>query len=136
MKGRGNNYERGAALERKVKAFLEQRGWFCMRGAGSHGAVDIWATRAGVQLFVQAKTNGFLQEQEWNDLLAVARQYQAVPILARKGPRGTPVELLAINGPKIPNSRNQPLTHFPVDFRGYQPSDPPEKTAVIASNEA
>ena len=57
-----NNYTRGAAFERTVKAYLEFLGYYAVRAAGSHGLTDVIALKHdGIDrehhvLFIQCKT--------------------------------------------------------------------------------
>lgn len=51
------NYKRGANLERKVKAYFEERGYKASRSAGSHGTYDVWATNFRSLALVQCKDN-------------------------------------------------------------------------------
>jgi len=49
------NYIRGAALERKIKKFYEEKGCLASRSAGSHGMIDVWATDFKTLFLVQCK---------------------------------------------------------------------------------
>lgn len=49
------NYQRGADVERSVRAYLESEGWYVIRSAGSKGAVDLLAGLAGITLALQVK---------------------------------------------------------------------------------
>lgn len=49
-------YTRGRSREYQVLRKLRQEGWLCSRSAASHGAVDIFAGRAGRILMVQVKS--------------------------------------------------------------------------------
>lgn len=60
-----NNYARGAQFERKVKDYLESKGFYAVRAAGSHGLTDVIAIAplkylledmGAVILFIQCKT--------------------------------------------------------------------------------
>ena len=82
------NYDRGAAFERKVKADLISKGWFAVRSAGSHGAVDVIAHHKSFTLFVQCKSDGVLSLKERKKLQRLAKKHGAAPILADKRERG------------------------------------------------
>ena len=41
---------RGSAREHAVKRLLESEGWAVTRGAGSHGAADLWAAKGAVTI--------------------------------------------------------------------------------------
>lgn len=77
-----NNYVRGAAFERQVKAYLEAQGWFAIRAAGSHGLVDVLAiTPTGSVCFIQCKTGkAKMSKQDKMDLDALASKYGAIPM--------------------------------------------------------
>jgi Holliday junction resolvase len=78
-----NKYQKGARLERKVIHDLEEKGWFCVRSAGSKGALDIVAFKGDDRLFIQAKNNGKpLSLKEWNVVFELALAHVAIPIFA------------------------------------------------------
>ncbi len=41
---------KGSARERQARKLLESEGWAVTRGAGSHGAADLWAAKFGTTL--------------------------------------------------------------------------------------
>ncbi len=98
-----SQYRRGADFERAcMKALLAQGAVYVCRSAGSHGPVDLIAfyeplhTRAkergwGLYHFVQAKRSGRISRADKWALVELAAQCGAVPVLAKAGPRGTPV---------------------------------------------
>lgn len=49
------NYVNGITFERKLKHLLEDRGWYVMRSAGSHGIADLIAIQAGVTMIISCK---------------------------------------------------------------------------------
>jgi Holliday junction resolvase len=52
------SYARGAARERQVADKLRTEGWYVMRSAASHGAIDLIALRAGDKpRLLQVKTD-------------------------------------------------------------------------------
>jgi len=78
-----NRYQKGARLERRVIQELEANGWFCVRSAGSKGAVDIVAFKGDDRLFIQAKNDGkALSLKEWNIVFELARAHAAIPLFA------------------------------------------------------
>ena len=81
------NYARGADFEREIRTDLTKNGWYAVRSAGSHGAVDVLAFNRGLALFVQAKRNGAFPPGERKSLLEIATKHGACPVLAlrRKG---------------------------------------------------
>ena len=106
------NYDRGAAFERKVRDHLEGLGYAAVRSAGSHSPTDVVACRAdqsGVTiLFVQCKTNGRLDPEEWNDFIDFCETGGAVPLLAKKGKGGRGIIYSRLTGRKDGGGR-QPL---------------------------
>jgi len=82
-------YEKGACFERKIKKFLQKKGWFVSRSAGSKGLVDLTACRRvplgspPVVFFIQAKL-GAVTYPELERLTFLAEEYGAIPILARR----------------------------------------------------
>lgn len=50
------HYEKGARLERELKAKLEKDGYYCIRAAGSHGLFDLMAWNDHEVLLIQCKT--------------------------------------------------------------------------------
>jgi len=58
-------YASGRRFEWRVKRFLERRGWFVVRSAGSHGIADLVALRRGCPpMLVQCKADGRLSPAE------------------------------------------------------------------------
>lgn len=48
-------YQRGIALEYKIKKLLEHEGWTVLRTAGSHGEYDLIAYKNREVIFIQLK---------------------------------------------------------------------------------
>lgn len=80
-------YARGAAFEREVKKALEAAGFSVLRSPRSAGAFDLLAVRRGETLFVQCKKHGACPPEEWDRLLALAREKGAVAIIAARAAR-------------------------------------------------
>lgn len=95
------NGTRGAAFERTTRARLEAEGWHCVRSAGSRGPADLYAFRDGDVWLVQCKIGGRLGPAERDELVNLAAvlsggPLKVTPILAVRGPRGTPVVLSVV----------------------------------------
>ena len=127
-----NAYASGANFERKVEDYLMRQGYFCRRSPGSKGrkskdermneldakqsVVDIIAIKklsnSILLLYIQCKVKGVIGKREWDTLLEVATEYGAVPILAQRGARRGPYEVIpdmrVILAPKVPYARQQP----------------------------
>lgn len=110
------NRAAGDRFEYKVRDMLVDAGWFVMRSPASKSAVDLFITRAGRDhgcsevLFVQCKTNGRLDPGEWDNLVDLAVQFGADPVLAYRPSRGM-VRFLLLTGHKERGRRldNQPV---------------------------
>ncbi len=110
------NYARGSKFEYKVRDALKAQGAiYVCRSAGSHGPVDLIAVFPAVWhglvsgdrrtwAFVQAKRDGRISKADRWALVELAAQCGAVPVLAKAGPRGTPV-VLEILG-RVPASQD------------------------------
>ena len=83
-----SNYEKGRALEHRVRTHLREEGYEVLRTAGSKSKVDLVAIKAGQILFVQCKRSGALPPAEWNALWDLAQMVGAVPVLAEQLVRG------------------------------------------------
>lgn len=51
------NYNRGADLERKIKALYEKKDYFCIRTAGSHSVCDLIAFNENETVLIQCKSS-------------------------------------------------------------------------------
>lgn len=89
-----SNYNRGRELEYRVKDFLTDNGYWCIRAASSKGIADLVAMKAGETLMVSCKTKTLPGPAERVELVRVARMVGAVPIVATRGARGTGRPLL------------------------------------------
>lgn len=86
-------YRRGRDFEYRVRDELLSRGYWVIRAAGSHGAVDLLALHTSEpMLFVQCKRDGRLPKCEAEELRSLARLYQARAMLAC-GPKVQLVEV-------------------------------------------
>lgn len=75
------HYIAGRAFEYRVIRDLQERGFWCIRAAGSKGAVDILALAKGQILLVQAKTSGKFPRSERDVLALLAQDLDATPVL-------------------------------------------------------
>ncbi len=79
--------KRGIRFERRVKSFLEDHGWFCIRAAGSK-PIDIVAWKDNIIWLIECKTGRASSAKETekivNTLLTASEPLQnAVPVVAR-----------------------------------------------------
>lgn len=84
------NYSRGAAAERRVKKYFEERGFFVVRSAGSHSPVDLVALRDGRVTLVQVKSGqGRMSRAEVEKFCRLGQQYGAYSVVIARVRRGT-----------------------------------------------
>lgn len=107
------NYQNGAQFERECKAELEERGFHCVRSAGSHSPADIIALRKGsVPVAVQCKRDGRLDPDEWNEFVDWCEESGCNPVLAKKVRGG--IKWHSIFGKKKPGGGKQPMTDWSI----------------------
>ncbi len=82
MNGRRNLKRKGADFERRVKSFLEKRGYFVVRSAGSKGVADLVALSKNEKLLVTCKKRNYLSGNEINSLVKKAAEIDGKPIFA------------------------------------------------------
>ena len=80
-----SSYRKGRALEYAVILELKKRGYrFFIRSAGSKGAIDVLASNGMEILAIQVKKNGYINEEEKQQLKAAAEAFKAKPCLIFK----------------------------------------------------
>jgi Holliday junction resolvase len=99
------HYQVGRAFEYRIKDFFIKQGYFVMRSPQSKGKVDILAYNKGECIFCQAKLHGAIGVAEWNELLALAEQFGAIPVLAQN--ENHKLRFYKIIGMASPNERNR-----------------------------
>ena len=72
------NYQRGYRLELLAKRELIARGYYVVRSAGSHGAVDLVAMKEKELLLIQVGTYGSKDEQDFELLRRVPAPPSAI----------------------------------------------------------
>lgn len=113
-----NNRSRGDYFERQVRDALRAAGWYVIRSAGSQGAADLIALRAGnTPLLVQCKLGGRISRPERQALLDAAFGAGGRPIVALR-PQGGRIQLLAI----LESHRLAPLDLLRVPTRPQPPA--------------
>lgn len=82
-------YSAGAAFEREVKRWLEDRGWLVIRSAGSHGIADLVALQRGRRTrLIQCKIGkSAFNAADAEALRAAAHAAGAIGVLVRRRPR-------------------------------------------------
>jgi len=77
-------YRVGRATENKARAVLHRAGFVTLRSWMSRSPADLVALRAGtVPWLVQVKKGGYMSPQERVDLIVMAAQAGATPVLCR-----------------------------------------------------
>lgn len=122
-----SNYRNGSAMERRTKANLERDGYFVIKSAGSKGAADLVAIKAGEILLVQCKLDSYVAPGEWNRLWELSRSIGAVPVVVGRGQT-----VMRITGPKTRPGARQPWEAFSWD----RVADPDPKGAGPAMVDA
>lgn len=72
----------GRRFEIRCLRHLRDNGYWAIRSPASRTAIDLVAIKPGQTLFIQCKVGGRLDPGPWNELIDLARQYGAVPVLA------------------------------------------------------
>ena len=90
-----NHYRTGRDFEHKVRAHLIDNGYDVVRAAGSKTKADLIAIKPGQVLIIQCKATALPSPHERAEILRIAACIPGagLAIIARKGPRGTPVKL-------------------------------------------
>jgi len=65
------NYQKGRRFEYKVKKWLEERGWICVRSAGSKSPFDLVAMKDGQTLPIQCKYGTKIARAEMKELIII-----------------------------------------------------------------
>ena len=76
-------YERGRGFEYRTANHYKSLGWFVMRSAGSHTAVDLIAIKGKEMKLIQCKRDGRISESEKEEMRKLALPIGAEAILAR-----------------------------------------------------
>ena len=107
-------YRRAANQERRLAHTLTQLGHDVIRAAGSHGAFDLLATRAGHSLAISAKRDRHsISPAEWHALWTLHIRHDWTPLIAdMTGPRHT-TRLWELRGDK---PRNAPIDHWLSEY--------------------
>lgn len=80
---------RGDYFERQTRTALTDDGWIVIRSAGSLGAADLVAMRAGrAPLLISCKVSGRIGRAERKRLLDTCVRADALPIVAMRKRRG------------------------------------------------
>ena len=109
-----SSYSNGMAMERRTKAKLERDGYYVVKSAGSKGAADLVAVKAGEILFIQCKLDSYVAPEEWNVLWGLCQRTGAVPVVVGRGQK-----VWRITGPKTGlRGQRQPWEPWAWDAAG------------------
>lgn len=79
------SYIKGRNIEYKVKKWLEEKGYYCIRSAGSHGIIDLFCGNGKKLLAIQVKTSlSQIKQEELKKLRAAAEKLKAKPVIIDK----------------------------------------------------
>ena len=115
MTAGNHNKRNGTVRENRVRALLEDDGYFVVRSAGSGGVADLVALKPGQVLLVQVKSETYLGPAEWNALWFTAANTRAVPIHAAKLPSSRRVVWHRLTGPKTVVTKRPPWAEWTPD---------------------
>jgi len=84
------NYHRGRNFEYRVKKYLEEKGYFVVRSAGSHGIFDLIAIEKldyGVSYDnfvygIQCRVDGKVKKEEIEEMKKIYENFGIIPIIA------------------------------------------------------
>ncbi len=80
-----SRYSKGARFERRVKKYLEDLGFYCVRSAGSRGEFDIVAFKC-IVFGIQVKIDEKKIRYEKDKLIEAEAKYKIIPLFAvRRG---------------------------------------------------
>ena len=97
-----SGYSDGRKLEYAAMLDLTENGYWTIRAAGSKGAADIVAIKAGQLIFIQCKRSGVMAPAERAVLLDLATMFKGIPLCARwvkAGRAARTVEFRQLTGP-------------------------------------
>lgn len=95
-----NHYRTGRDFEWRTRSVLRDAGYEVIRAAGSKTKADLLAIKAGELLFIQCKRTALPSPAERRALLHMTEHLVgAHALIARRGPRGTPVVFERLTGP-------------------------------------
>jgi Holliday junction resolvase len=124
------NRAAGDRFEYRVRDTLVSQGWVVSRSAGSQGAMDLVALKAGrAPLLVSCKTNGRIDPWERQRLLGVAEQAGAMPVVVwRVRPGVMAMDRLTPSGARVHVAEE---VRMPADR--YKAPSPMRAAAALAA---
>lgn len=80
------NYSKGYMLEWKTKKLLEEKEWMVFRSPASKDVADLFATKAGKSVLIQAKKTSRKEKKSLyiyglDGLIETAQKHRAIPLL-------------------------------------------------------
>jgi hypothetical protein len=113
-----NHAVAGRNLEWEVRHELEADGYSVIRSAGSKGAVDLIAIKAGQVLFVQVKRTTPPSPAAWNLLFDLAEMASAIPVLATARPKPITYQRITARKTAPPRRASALTVPFHTDLPG------------------
>lgn len=115
-------YVKGRQLEYAVVKVLRRHGWWPQRTKRSLTCCDVSGMRADLNVLVQCKLNGRLGIDEWNELIDLAEQTGAVPLLATHEKSLARIQWYRLDARKRRGVRQrQPMTPVRLTAAGVVP---------------
>lgn len=109
----------GKAAEKRVREDLVSNGYRLIQTHLSRTAADVHAGKSGQRLAIQVKrtpkSGGGVGVAEWNELIDIAADFDAIPLIAF-APDKNHITYHRITGRKDGSGRRQPWEPFAVDF--------------------
>jgi hypothetical protein len=97
-----NTARKGRRVEHRVRAVLEQQGYWVMRAAGSKGACDLIAKKPGMEALISIKSNGYPSQEELINLAAIPDSGNSVRWVIRWPDRADPVlRVVSLHGAEL-----------------------------------
>ena len=94
------SYKKGYRLEQRVRKFLEERGFFVVRSAGSKSPVDLLAGDGHDLLAIQVKAGKDMTRKERLALIEAAEKLKAHPIFAKREKYGRKIKFYYVKPDK------------------------------------
>ncbi len=88
-------YQSGYRFERRVMEYLQKRGYYVIRSAGSHGVFDLVAIWNYDVRGIQCKKDGRISREEKDQMIEAGKKYGIMPVLAYSKGKKIQFELLS-----------------------------------------
>lgn len=95
-----SNYAKARDFEYRVRDNMAANGYISIRSPASKTPADVYCIGWDRKVFIQCKTDGRLDTDEWNRFWRYCRSVDAVPVLAMRGAKGRGIRYMLLTGPK------------------------------------